>query len=388
MRRVKFGVTQNVFARKEEKWGHVAVIAFTILFPTIALFRKEINASTSTGIMCFIASSPPDCARDDEIECERGEHADIYAGIFGAAGGMVFICLLVVLTMFTHHVYSIEKHFTYSKKEDSESNKTPKKENNFIRRSEESSNASNDDDLLEEVNLDPPSSSNLTEGAIDLHNQDQIEKNPRKNLSRQALNQSLLYIVAFLLIYMPGMFQLVLKMAGFEALADSDIFLWWVSFCYPLGGVLNILIYTRPKVQKLRDQVPGLPRIPALMVVVWSGGEVPSLVDLGFVRRPDSVPTGPREENFDEDNPKHYLNNDEQEEYYEKAMAQLEIDLNNVPRFFQSYLSYESAAESRNDANFNGVTKREHSEWKSSIGPSQVHESINFDDMFYGSNEA
>ena len=139
MRRVKYRVPQNVFAQKEEKWGHVGIVALTILFPTIALFRKEINSSTRTGNMCFIASYPLNCASDNEIECERGEHADIYAGIFGATGGLVFICLLVVLAMFTHHMYSIEKHFTYSKKEDSQSNKTtPKNGHNFICKSEES----------------------------------------------------------------------------------------------------------------------------------------------------------------------------------------------------------------------------------------------------------
>ncbi|GFH61337.1 hypothetical protein CTEN210_17813 [Chaetoceros tenuissimus] len=381
MRRVKYRVPQNVFAQKEEKWGHAGIIALAILFPTIALFRKEINPTTREGIMCFIASYPLDCASDNEIECERGEHADIYGGIFGAAGGMVFICLLVVLAMFTHHVYSIEKHFTYSKKEDSQSNKTPKKDHNFIRKSEDSNDASNkNDDSLEEVSLE---SSDLTGRATEQNNQDKVENNTKKTLSRQALNQSLLYIVAFLLIYMPGMFQLVFKMAGFDRITDSGFFFWWVSFFYPIGGVLNILIYTRPKVQKLQDQVPGLPWVPAFMVVIWSGGEVPSLADLGFVRRPDSVTTGPREENFDEHYPENYVDNDEQE-YYEKAKAQLEVDLNNVPSFFQSYLSYES----RNDANFNGVGRREHSEWKSSIGPSQFNESSNFDDMSYGSNEA
>ena len=120
------------------------------------------------------------------------------------------------------------------------------------------------------------------------------------------------------------------------------------------------------------------------MVVIWSGGEVPSLADLGFVRRPDSVTNGPREENFDEHYPKNYLDNDEQE-YYEKAIAQLEIDFNNVPSLFQSYLSYESRD---NDVNVNGVRRREQSEWKSSIGPSQFNESSNFDDLSYGSNEA
>ena len=442
MRRVKYRVPQNVFAQKEEKWGHAGIIALAILFPTVALFRKEINPSTSTGILCFIATYPLECAFNDEIECERGEHADIYAGIFGATGGIIFICLFVVLAMFTHHVYSIEKHFTYSKKEDSQNNETPKDENNFIRRSnggreesndaskndsvvevsldppsskedsqnnetpkkehnfirrrEESNDASNNnDDSLAEVSLDPPpsSSSNLPGRAINENNQDQVENNtnPTKKLSRQALNQSLLYIVAFLLLYMPGVLQVVFQMAGFESIADSDVFLWWLSFFYPLGGVLNILIYTRPKGQKLRDQVPGLPRIPALMVVIWSGGEVPSLADLGFVRRPDSVTSGPREESFDEHNPDNYADNDEQE-YYERAKAQLEIDLNNVPRFFQSYLFCESSTESRNnDVNFNGVGRRERSEWKSSIGPSQLRESINFDDMHdvsYESNDA
>lgn len=52
------------------------------------------------------------------------------------------------------------------------------------------------------------------------------------------------------------------------------------STIYPLGGLFNILVYTRPAVAVLRRRYPEFSRFRALLLVIKAGGEVPE-DDLG-----------------------------------------------------------------------------------------------------------
>ena len=368
MRRVKYRVPQRVFALKEEKILHVFFIAATFLFPTIALVRKDINESNGSGTMCFIASSPHDCGRDGHPDCVRGPDADIYAGIFGAVGGTVFICLLIVLGMFTHHVYSIERQLasttakSTSKKDATSSN---------IEQSQDANSDSNNASLHSQTsNQDTESQESQKENAENLSQNDEEEGQSQENeenesdesneevednedktsLARKALNQSLLYIVAFLLIYMPGMIQVIFKMARMKSVADSQIFLWWTSFFYPLGGIFNILIYTRPKVHKLLEQLPHMPYFIGLLIVILAGGEVPSMAYLGIMRTPDSVT-----ENFKDNN--------EEEEMRQQAIEQLEVKIIELSSFMRNVFGL----------NGSDLSSFDSQDLKSSIGPSELH---------------
>jgi hypothetical protein len=54
---------------------------------------------------------------------------------------------------------------------------------------------------------------------------------------------------------------------------------WCISIFWPLGGFFNILIYTRPKVARYKDSNPEYLRLYVFLIVVLSGGEVPTEVD-------------------------------------------------------------------------------------------------------------
>eukprot|EP00553_Chaetoceros_curvisetus_P001335 CAMPEP_0204622506 /NCGR_PEP_ID=MMETSP0717-20131115/8152_1 /ASSEMBLY_ACC=CAM_ASM_000666 /TAXON_ID=230516 /ORGANISM="Chaetoceros curvisetus" /LENGTH=90 /DNA_ID=CAMNT_0051637237 /DNA_START=872 /DNA_END=1141 /DNA_ORIENTATION=- len=49
---------------------------------------------------------------------------------------------------------------------------------------------------------------------------------------------------------------------------------------FPLGGFLNILVYTRPKVASLRRTHPECSRIRGFWMVLHAGGEIPDEIDL------------------------------------------------------------------------------------------------------------
>ncbi|GFH49700.1 predicted protein [Chaetoceros tenuissimus] len=79
---------------------------------------------------------------------------------------------------------------------------------------------------------------------------------------------------------------------------DYPEWLFWLNSLFtPLGGVFNILIYTRPKVLRLKEDYPHVQTWRLLIVIVLTGGEVPSLADL----RQERSPTEPRNNTNDEE---------------------------------------------------------------------------------------
>lgn len=72
---------------------------------------------------------------------------------------------------------------------------------------------------------------------------------------------------------------LILIFSRFSGSNVPEANFWLTSIFYPIGGFLNMLIYTRPKVQALKKVEPQLPIIVCFMSVILAGGEVPSLVD-------------------------------------------------------------------------------------------------------------
>ena len=61
---------------------------------------------------------------------------------------------------------------------------------------------------------------------------------------------------------------------------DSEWRFWLDAIIIPLGGVFNILIYTRPKVLKLKEKFPMLMKYELFIIVVMKGGEMPSMADV------------------------------------------------------------------------------------------------------------
>ena len=64
---------------------------------------------------------------------------------------------------------------------------------------------------------------------------------------------------------------------------------WCISIFWPLGGFFNILIYTRPKVSRYKDSNPEYSRLYVFLIIVLSGGEVPTEIDFGDDQNNDFI---------------------------------------------------------------------------------------------------
>ncbi len=89
---------------------------------------------------------------------------------------------------------------------------------------------------------------------------------------REILLQASFYVGAFTLCYLPMMIGFLCALFSNY---DVDIVMAIGIFFYPLGGLLNIIVYTRPKVAHLRRSNPEVSRIWGLWLVLKAGGEIP-----------------------------------------------------------------------------------------------------------------
>ena len=84
------------------------------------------------------------------------------------------------------------------------------------------------------------------------------------------LYQSAWYVIVFLLTYFPIVaINFIFVVGGWPSRALQ----FAGALFFPLGGLWNILVYTRPECAALRRNNPGISRLQALWLVLKAGGE-------------------------------------------------------------------------------------------------------------------
>ena len=260
-RRVNQRVSPKKFAYGEERYFHILIWLLALVTSSIPLARKEFNPATVRGSGCMLNSYPPICEREVDIECIRGESAKKTGRIYGAILLISLLCLFMLLASITCHVHVIERSLSSSSRVLQSKNK----------------------------HTDEPQSKS-TPQQVEVFNQDEhhdtcnvehVDEEPRKkeSLTRSALKQSLLYILAFIITYCPQ-FAVLAKPEMVDSQIGKSILLWGSSFIFPVYGLFLILIYTRPKVQILSKMFPKASWFLCFNVVLSSGGEVPPAHEL------------------------------------------------------------------------------------------------------------
>ena len=159
-------------------------------------------------------------------------------------------------------------------------------------------------------------------------------------LTKQALHQSLLYIAAYFLVYLAPMIAVSSRIIGNEDEGLDELRFWFSALFTPLGGVFNILIYTRPKVLKMREKYPNTPTLNIFCVIVITGGDIPSMADV----RPKIVPTSEQLRN-DERNQHHEEDVDSVSSVIDDSsiIALYDIDISRASDFLSRDLSIDSS---------------------------------------------
>lgn len=253
LKRVKDKITPQEFARKFEFKIHAFIWLFAIIGGFVALARNDFNP-TMEGSLCIVIDHPVDCSTDPDTygTCIRGQHANIdTALIIGVPSALNFLLLVANLVRLTMHVHSQER----------------------LMRDEATSNSS--DVETNEGYLVTAILCCCKKNQSDLQDQDNAA--PTQSLAMQSLVQSSLYIFAYFLTYSFPILHVAMRLAGVNR---PPWMLIIGSIFWPLGGLFNILIYTRPKVSAVRIMRPEFAHSSSwfriFLLVVISGGEVPT----------------------------------------------------------------------------------------------------------------
>jgi hypothetical protein len=246
--RVKYGMSREDYAADVEWKWHTVTLFWNLVGNLYAIFTKSINA-TRAGSLCTIESLPLYCSMDPELygECIRGEISLRISAIVLYIPGLVSFCgMSISLGILTWHVFVQE-----SKKQSQEA----------LQEEEEHENEDPYLTLQEKMK-------SIVYPCCERKN----NLSPARIYRKEMLTQSCLYIFGYLFTYTFLLTDVFFNIAGRPCPDWSHMA---ISMTWPLGGFINILIYTRPKIALLRMRQPQLSWIKAFRTIILAGAEVP-----------------------------------------------------------------------------------------------------------------
>eukprot|EP00554_Chaetoceros_debilis_P013734 CAMPEP_0194127428 /NCGR_PEP_ID=MMETSP0150-20130528/60513_1 /TAXON_ID=122233 /ORGANISM="Chaetoceros debilis, Strain MM31A-1" /LENGTH=777 /DNA_ID=CAMNT_0038821349 /DNA_START=57 /DNA_END=2391 /DNA_ORIENTATION=- len=310
--KLRFRMANENFEGRFEWKCHTIIFLYTVTVAVVAVGLNIIGANTDNAY-CLCSSIPRGCMWHPEIvgECEdvaRNRyviHMFFLLLIIQPASCFIFIC--ICMGMLYCYAISWERVISNElpdpKMSTSEHGQPKEAEGNL------SHNSSSQNENLHDLSRAEMSQSscqvlgcrceygdeNNGEKSIEQKQEifhDNTSDDPYKNTLRsknkstdhvQKLSQLFVgqtktmlvsYISVFMLLYMPVTIGLITRLITGKFPSLLEILVYF----YPLGGLFNIFIYTRPQVVNLRRINGGeMSRFHAFLLVLGAGGEAPAL---------------------------------------------------------------------------------------------------------------
>jgi hypothetical protein len=290
--KVKKNMTDDAFSRKIEWKLHQFIIAFNVIIFVAALVTKTLNSNARRNI-CSFAVIPTGCRQSPETygECDESIARNATILSFVAYFGTALLCLVGIVTCMVKICWHIMITTTAATATTSTSTRSD------IQCSESQDNDQIDGQQLHRKNLDgvEPVQRQLRVGSQMLRDDRKNAHDLVKLYRREFMIQSSLYVLAYsatcFFSWVPQIVFIIMKQRL------GDVFVLFSSIFYPLGGVFNILVYTRPKVLSLRRKNPHYSWFRAFVLVVRAGGVVPMVV-VKEEHIPAALPHGSVEDSF------------------------------------------------------------------------------------------
>lgn len=268
MCKIRKHMSDSEFATKIEFKLHAVIIIFNLCMVITAQMKESIAASM-LGSMCMYSSSPTGCRQNPELygDCiePRSGNSVIFLMIW--IFGVSLSCLSgIIFCMFMIYAHVTSRNIGFQG--------SPANQNHTRGARASSPKRSHDDNSSS-------SSSNSGEGFADdtqqVADESQLARENSLDLvkiyKREFVVQASLYVFAFLLTYVTVWISLLVAIIAEEE--PSDFVKILLGIFYPIGGALNILVFTRPKVLTLRRRNPDRSWIWAFVAVIMAGGAVP-----------------------------------------------------------------------------------------------------------------
>ena len=238
-RKAKYPMSNTAFLNKIERRVHIFVVIIVVLAITLAIVTKAFNPLPA-GTACFIISYPPGCSQsspDIHGECTRGATSSRILNFILMFGlNIIFIPWTILATLLLYcHVKSQERLFRADVRR-------------VIHTEQEAE--LNESSCLQsfgrKIGRILMKSKNYGGRQYGREPHETRAKYIARLYRREILKQAGLYVTAFFGAYSMGFFfGLTNNVDSMKHLKGNGVSIA-VSLIYPLGGLFNILIYSRP----------------------------------------------------------------------------------------------------------------------------------------------
>lgn len=248
--KIKRNISNEEFRRLIEWKIHLMIWGISVPTSFAGVLTDSINAS-AYGNMCTYATVPADCRQNRESydECE-GEVKQVFFEIMQVTVTMA--CLLgIACSIALTYLHAIGRDRTLLG--------TPKTK------------------IMTKNTSNLPTGRHLSIQVGAIH----AQPNPplpdvtrlRISLRREMRHQCCLYVAAILVTHVP-LWIGIARFSNGNTISPSLLML--ISVLYPLGGMINVYVYTRPSVITLRRRCPDSTSwLKHVILVIAAGGNVP-----------------------------------------------------------------------------------------------------------------
>lgn len=245
--KTKYGFTNDEFKNRIEFKMH----GFIVLFSTCMSFSALVTDNFSvipTRSTCYLAAFPSFCREYPEVvgECTRGLQSKLYIAI--ATYTIPTICLCGIVTT----IIMICCHVSYKQRLINHSGASRQAERRTLR--------------------------SWVRNVISLFHERREDESEADYLSRHFLGeqvtQVVLYVVGFVLASFLTWTAQTMYLFG---QVPTDGLFYAMPLFYPLGGIFNIIVYTRPSVKTLRTRYSEYSWFKAFWLVLKAGAGIPSV---------------------------------------------------------------------------------------------------------------
>jgi hypothetical protein len=259
-----FNMKDEQIAKRYEKWIYIVSIVWCLGTASAGWLQDLYSFS---GLGCFYAPEPLRCHRRDDIDCIRGEDANIYAWLYSGVPNFL---------LFNYIIYSMWMIYMKVKK--------------VSRRAEQWSIGMVGASTVSNINLSrtevtQSSDSNINDRS--LHSRSHtlevasqlgsITGNANRGRSRyaertkEAALQAFLYVNAYFITHMWAFVVLIVEMFG----GTNPFFLVLLeNVFWPLQGFANVFIFLRPRIKSIQKTSPEMHYFTAAYHSVFHYDEV------------------------------------------------------------------------------------------------------------------
>ena len=247
--KIKIGMTNESFYYYVERWLHACIIIFNITGAILGLASDGFNPIGNDNF-CSFAGFPINCdiaTGADAEECLRGQNAYKYTVIFTHLPFLGSLIIIIgIMIMISCHAF---------------------RERNLYMASS--------DEIPTRCCATKCMRLNATEEEHQKEDETAADHAARLHYLyvKETVKQAALYFLTYILLYS---FPIAISIAHLTNGKSASFAMLFALFTvYPLGGLFNILVYTRPKVKYVLLNNPDYSYTQVLRAVVLAGGDIP-----------------------------------------------------------------------------------------------------------------